>query len=318
MRKIFQWGLAAILTISGAMVFTSCSSDNDDNNGAHGDTAQIEGRWTVDVTGATLTLWGDGKVLRMTELTSNGTGTTDIYYLLNDEIAVGRSHQTFHYSASADGKLTMTMDDSQATETMTWSMADGRLTLKTGSSAVDGFAIDNGTNRELTLQKADAATERRMAEWNAADDLINVPAPARYTVFVYGNAGGTMDFIIEEGLWERLKPLLTDQSNVRVVCFYKYGKDLPEDEMPFQGKYADPGDIVWFELNSETDLNKIKEEGLQALGLEQEAKDMKLCDSATLQMFMRYSSLLCPASNYVFTIWGHGSGFNALNDIPGK
>ena len=75
---------------------------------------------------------------------------------------------------------------------------------------------------------------------------------------------------------------------------------------------------MWFELNSETNLDKLREEGLQTLGLGQEAKDMKLCDPATLQMFMRWSSLLCPASNYVFTIWGHGSGFDATHDIPGK
>jgi hypothetical protein len=224
---------------------------------------------------------------------------------LNEDIAVDRSHQTFRYTATADGQLTTTMDDNKATETATWSMANGRLTLKTD-------------DREVTLQKADAVTEKRISEWNADDDILDVPAPARYTVFVYGNAGGTMDYYIEQGLWESLNPLLTDQSNVRVICLYKYGMDKPEDDEPFTGKYADLGDIVWFELNSETDLNSIKTTGLQALGLEQEAKDMKLCDPATLQMFLRYSSLLCPASNYVFTVWGHGSGFDATHDIPGK
>jgi hypothetical protein len=234
----------------------------------------------------------------MTVLANDGTGTTDIYYLLNDDIAIGRSRQTFRYSATADGRLTMTMDDSQATETATWSLTDGRLTLQT-----DDYRV--------TLQKADDATERRIVEWNADDDLISVPAPARYTVFVYGNAGGQMDNIIEEGLWERLKPLLTDGSNVRVVCFYKYGEET-------SSKYGYEGDIIWFELNSDTDLDNLKVEGLQALGLGQEAKDMKICDPATLQMFLRYSSLLCPASNYVFTVWGHGSGFDAMHDIPGK
>ena len=297
MRKTFT------LLLMPLLMLTACSKD--DNSATQGATTPIEGRWTADVTGATQTLWGDGKALRMTELASDGTGSTDIYYLLNEDIAIGRSHQTFRYTASADGQLTMTMDGSQATETTTWSMADGRLTLQT-----DG--------QPLTLQKADAATERRMAEWNADADLISVPAPARYTVFVYGNAGGTMDYIIEEGLWERLKPLLTDEAGVRVVCFYKYGMDKPEDDEPFTGKYADPGDVVWFELNSHTDLNSIRTEGMQALGLAQEAKDMKLCDPATLRMFMRYSSLLCPADNYVFTVWGHGTGFDATHDIPDK
>lgn len=293
--------MAAIL-ICGATVFTACSS-NEDNNTSQGGTAQIIGRWTADVTGATETLWGDGKALRMTELSSDGTGSTDIYYLLNEDIAVGRSHQTFRYTASADGQLTMTIDGNKATETATWSMTDGRLTLQT-----------NG--QSLTLQKTDAVTEKRIIEWNAEGDLISVPAPARYTVFVYGNAGGTMDEIIEYGLWERLKPLLTDESNVRVICFYKYGKDLPKN--PFTGKFADPGDILWFELNSQTDFSKLKTAGLQRLGFKQEAQDMKLCDPATLRMFMRYSSLFCPAKNYVFTVWGHGDGFSAITDVPGK
>ena len=201
---------------------------------------------------------------------------------------VGRSHQTFRYTATADGRLTMTMDGSQQTATATWSVADGRLTLTTASSVVNGFPVD--TNNELTMQKTDAATEKRMAEWNADEDLIDVPAPARYTVFVYGNAGGDMDNIIEEGLWERLKPLLTDQTDVRVMCFYKYGEET-------NSKYGYEGDIVWFELTSETDLDNLREEGLQTLGLGQEAKDMKLCDPSTLQMFMRWSSLLCPAEN---------------------
>lgn len=111
------------------LVLTACS--NDDNPTPSGTTAQITGRWTTDVTGATPALWGDGKAMQMTELNSDGTGCTDIYYLLNEDIAVGRSHQTFRYTASADGQLTMTMDDSQATETATWSVADGRLTLQT-------------------------------------------------------------------------------------------------------------------------------------------------------------------------------------------
>ena len=129
MKKIQLWMIAAILVIYGSTVLTSCS--NDDNNAAQGGMLQITGRWTADVTGATETLWGDGKALRMTVLNSDGTGSTDIYYLLNEDIAVGRSHQTFRYTATADGQLTTTMDDNKATETATWSMANGRLTLKT-------------------------------------------------------------------------------------------------------------------------------------------------------------------------------------------
>ena len=133
MKKILNRMTAAIL-ICGLTVFTACTSDNDDNPTPGGTTAELVGRWTADVTGATATLWGDGKAMQTTELKSDGTGSTDTYYLLNEDIAIARSHQTFRYTATADGRLTMTMDGSQQTATATWSVADGRLTLKTASS----------------------------------------------------------------------------------------------------------------------------------------------------------------------------------------
>ena len=166
------------------------------------------------------------------------------------------------------------------------------------------------------LQKADATMAAKFDTWSQKEDLIPVPQPSKFTVFVYGNAGGTMDIAIEEGFWEQAKAFLTDHDNVRVVCFYKYGKDLPK--APFSGKYANPGDIVWFELTSETDLDKIKEEGFQAMGFGDQAIALKLCDPDALKMFIEFSSLVCPAEQYVFSIWGHGSGFSPMTDVPGK
>lgn len=166
------------------------------------------------------------------------------------------------------------------------------------------------------LQKADATMAAKFDTWSQTEDLIPVPQPAKFTVFVYGNAGGTMDIAIEEGFWEQAKAFLTDHDNVRVVCFYKYGKDLPK--APFSGKYANPGDIVWFELTSETDLDKIKDEGFQAMGFGDQAIALKLCDPDALKMFIEFSSLVCPAEQYVFSIWGHGSGFSPMTDVPGK
>ena len=141
---------------------------------------------------------------------------------------------------------------------------------------------------------------------------------ARYTVFVYGNAGGTMDAIIEYGFWEKIQPLLKDPGNVRVVCFYKYGKKPSDEKNSYSGKYADPGDIVWFELSDTTDLKEIRSDGFQAHGFVEEAKAMKLCDPTTLNMFIQISSLQCPAEQYVFSIWGHGNGLSPMNDVPGK
>ena len=166
------------------------------------------------------------------------------------------------------------------------------------------------------LQKADATMTAKFDAWCQAEDLIPVPQPSKFTVFVYGNAGGTMDIAIEEGFWEQAKKFLADHNNVRVVCFYKYGKDLPQ--APFSGKYATPGDIVWFELTSETDLDKIKNEGFQAMGFGDQAIRLKLCDPDALKMFIEFSSLVCPAEEYVFSIWGHGSGFSPFTDVPSK
>jgi hypothetical protein len=94
--------------------------------------------------------------------------------------------------------------------------------------------------------------------------------------------------------------------------------DLPEENKPFTGKYADPGDIVWFELSSKTDLDKLRKEGLSNYGFEEQAKKLKLCDPSSIRMFMELSSLVCPAEEYIFTIWGHGDGFEPMFDIPGK
>ena len=167
------------------------------------------------------------------------------------------------------------------------------------------------------LQKTDNDMASKFDTWSK-EDLIPVPQPSKFTVFVYGNAGGTMDIAIEEGFWEQAKAFLTDHNNVRVVCFYKYGKDLPEVGKSFTGKYAAPGDIVWFELTSESNLDKIKEEGFQAMGFGDQAIALKLCDPDALKMFIEFSSLVCPAEQYVFSIWGHGTGFSPFTDVPGK
>ena len=177
------------------------------------------------------------------------------------------------------------------------------------------YAAAEATALTEGLQKVDATMAAKFDTWSK-EDLIPVPQPSKFTVFVYGNAGGTMDIAIEEGFWEQAKSFLTDHDNVRVVCFYKYGKDLPE--APFSGKYAEPGDIVWFELTSETDLDKIKDEGFQAMGFGDQAIALKLCDPDALKMFIEFSSLVCPAKEYVLGIWGHGTGFKATEDVPGK
>ena len=296
--------LAAILVIiCGTSVFTSCTSDNDDNPSPEsGANSELVGQWYSDVSGDTYAAWTYGKAWQQTELKADGTGVTNIYYL-DGNVAMAREHYSFTYTAT-DGVLTMDIAERNTKTTARYTVSDGKLTMTEG-------------DHQLAMQKMDDAKAKDFDAWNRKDNLVNVPQPARYTVFVYGNAGGTMDKIIEYGFWEKIQPLLKDHNNVRVVCFYKYGKDLPP-KMRFTGKYADPGDIVWFELNDTTDLENLRSEGLQAQGYEKEAKAMKLCDPTTVNAFIQLSSLVCPAEQYVFSIWGHGSGLDPMNDVPGK
>ena len=303
MKNLMQWVLAATL-ICGTSVFTSCSSDNDDNpvpeSGASG---ELVGQWYSDVSGATHAAWTYGKAWQQTELKSDGTGVTNIYYLSGDK-AVAREHYSFTYTAT-DGVLTMDIAERNTKTTARYAVSNGKLTMTEG-------------DHQLAMQKMDDAKAKDFDAWSRKANLVNVPQPARYTVFVYGNAGGTMDAIIEYGFWEKIQPLLKDPGNVRVVCFYKYGKKPSDENNSYAGKYADPGDIVWFELSDTTDLKEIRSDGFQAHGFVEEAKAMKLCDPTTLNMFIQISSLQCPAEQYVFSIWGHGNGLNPMTDVPGK
>ena len=296
---------AAVLCCTMATaVLTACSSIDNPSDPTHGGDGTIVGNWCSDVSGMTYAKWNYGKTWQNTVFNSDGTGYTRIYYTLED-IAIGCEKIDFTYKASADGVLTMTPTDRDVMDAK-WQLVGGELRM----------GNDDGIS--LSLKKTPADMADKFDSWSKADDVYEVPQPAKYTVFVYGNAGGTMDKIIEYGFWERTKDFLKDHNNVRVICMYKYGMDRPEPDRRFSGKYAQPGDIVWFELNDETDLNKIKDEGMQAIGMGEEAKQLKICDPNTMRMFLEFSSLQCPAKDYILAIWGHGSGFDAMNDVPGK
>ena len=286
--------LAAVLCCAiTTTVLTSCSAEDNSSGDPTHDKAVV-GNWYADTTNKTFPLWNYGPAWNKMTFNADGTGSFDTFYTLEGK-AIARDNQTFTYTTTSDGHLTMVMEDGNFD--YTYQLSGGQLTL----------AYDD---KVVAYDKADAEMASKFDEWSQ-QELIQVPNAARYTVFVYGNAGGGMDDIIEKGFWEEVKPLLTDNLNVRVVCFYKYGQKTISE-------YEDDGDIVWFELNSKTDLNKLREEGFANHGLAEQAKKLKLCDPASLQMFMELSSLLCPAKEYVFSIWGHGSGFEPLNDVPGK
>ena len=282
-----------------AGMFVSCKNDNDEP----GKGGSIQGCWYADASGKTYAKWTYGDTWQKTVFNADGTGNTAIYYLIED-VAIACETDTFTYTAN-DGRLTM-------------------ISNKGGRTVTAAYTADKNTlqlcddRRQLSYAKPSDAMEAKFNAWSKTKEMIAVPQPAKHMVLVYGNAGGMMDDVIEYGFWEKAQMFLTDSTNVRVACLYKYGKDQPEINRPFAGKYSNPGDVVWFELNSRTDLNRIKDEGMQAIGLGDEAQRMKICDPNMLRAFLAFTSLHCPAENYTFAIWGHGSGFDPKTDLPGK
>ena len=309
MKKFMMMVVFSTLTICSAMLMlTSCTdaigSMDNPVNPTPSDDGTIVGNWCSDVSGLTYAKWNYDKTWQNTEFKADGTGSTRIYYTLSDK-PIGIEKINFTYTASADGALTMTPSDRE-TMTAKWQITGGEL------------RISNGDDISLSFKKTSSDMATKFDAWNQTENVFDVPQPAKHTIFVYGNAGGSMDTYIEYGFWERAKAFLTDHNNVRVICFYKYGKDQPEYGKPFSGKYAEPGDIVWFELNDQTDLNKIKEDGFQAHGLGDLAKLLQICNPNTMRLFLECSSLQCPAESYSLAIWGHGDGFNPMEDVPGK
>ena len=305
MKKFFMTFVSVLYCTLAMTMFIACSEDDNSGGVVPGVDSRIVGNWCSKVTGMTYAKWNYGDAWQNTEFEADGTGSTRIYYTVEND-AVGCEKIDFTYTASSTGDLVMTPKDREKMKAK-WQVVGDELRLGDGESI------------SLKFEKTPSAMANKFDTWSKDEEMYEVPKPAKYTVFVYGNAGGEMDNVIEFGFWERVKQYLTDHDNVRVVCLYKYGKDeVKGDVHSFTGKYAEPGDIVWFELTDKTDLNKIREDGMQAIGMGEEAKKLKICDPNTLRMFLEFSSLACPADDYVFAIWGHGSGFDPMSDVPGK
>lgn len=305
MKKFFMTFVSVLCCTMAMTMFVACSEDDNSGGVVPGVDSRIVGNWCSKVTGMTYAKWNYGDAWQNTEFKADGTGSTRIYYTVEND-AVGCEKIDFTYTASSTGDLVMTPKDREQMKAK-WQLVGDELRLGDGESI------------SLKFEKTPSAMANKFDTWSKDEEMYEVPKPAKYTVFVYGNAGGEMDNVIEFGFWERVKQYLTDHDNVRVVCLYKYGKDeVKGDVHSFKGKYAEPGDIVWFELTDKTDLNKIREDGMQAIGMGEEAKKLKICDPNTLRMFLEFSSLACPADDYVFAIWGHGSGFDPMSDVPGK
>ena len=294
--------MAALFCCAMTMaVLTACSVDD---NPAPPTPDKIVGKWYADFSGMTYAKWTFGKTWQTLEFNADGTGEAMVYFNIGEDEPYAREARSFSYTTTDDGQLKMVAE--KDTKDVQFQMVGDKLMM-----TIDGTQVE--------FRKCDGDMAAKIDQWSKVDDLIEVPEPAEYTVFVYGNANGKMDYIIENGFWAKAKEFLTDHDNVRVVCFYKYGKPFEhEGQMYFTGQYADPGDIVWFELTNTTDLEKISENGFASLGMADFAKQLKLCDPNTLQAIIECSSLICPAKDYVFAIWGHGAGFVPYSDVPNK
>ena len=129
---------------------------------------------------------------------------------------------------------------------------------------------------------------------------------ADYTLFIYGHAGGRMDWIIEN-VYEKVKPMLTDNKKLRVLFFYKYGHK--DQDFAFSGKYANEDEVLRFELTSKTDLSKLRTDAC----FEEKSK-FQLYDQQNLTEQLNWVAKTAPAKNYIIMLYGHGAGFSAKDD----
>jgi hypothetical protein len=139
---------------------------------------------------------------------------------------------------------------------------------------------------------------------------------AQYGIIIYGNTGGKMDGLIEENFFDMVAPLLTDPSKVRVGVCYKYGRDKDNTvggytfKHTFNGKYANAGQVVMFELNAETPLS----EGSLGKNYGKDWPEMRMFDEETLTEVIDYFKESMPDEKYIMLIYGHGGGWDQLND----
>lgn len=126
---------------------------------------------------------------------------------------------------------------------------------------------------------------------------------ADYTVIVYGMSGGKMDYTIED-VWQELRGYLSDQ-RVRVIFAYKYGKGGES----FTGHYANPGDVVFFELTKDTRFEDLRN---YVIG----DSTYKLYSADNLTYVLNRAVQEAPAKKYVLVTYGHGSGFDPSWDYP--
>ena len=151
---------AAIFCCAMTMaVFTACS-ENDDNL-APGVDKMIVGNWFSDVSGMTYAKWNYGKTWQNTKFNADGTGSTRIYYTMDDK-AIGCEKIDFTYKASADGVLTMTPTDRDVM-TAQWQVVG------------DELRFGDGDDIDLSFKKTTSDMVAKFDTWSKTDGMIDVP-----------------------------------------------------------------------------------------------------------------------------------------------
>lgn len=146
--------LALVAIVMMVLAWASCTRKNEI------DIRALDGTWYTDLTGKTHFQWNDGPALNVWTFHVDGTGVCDVFFLANDQ-PKAIEHQPFTYTIN--GKLvTFVMEDS------TWdgivTMADGKLTIDSGGSAV-------------TFDRASAEQIARFEAWSKMELMQVTPTP---------------------------------------------------------------------------------------------------------------------------------------------
>jgi len=153
---------AAIMLTMMMSMLTSCTSRNDNPTSKVTDVSALVGTWYTDLTGKTHFQWNEGPALNVWTFQADGTGVCDVFFTANDQ-PKAIEHQPFTYTIDGD-IMTFVMEDS------TWdgkiSMADGKLTIDAGGSAI-------------TFNRADAEQKARFEEWSKMELMQVTPTPTK-------------------------------------------------------------------------------------------------------------------------------------------
>ena len=143
--------------------FVACTTDSSDNP-AKGIDARIVGDWFSDVSGMTYAKWNYGKTWQNTKFNADGTGSTRIYYMYEDDV-IGCEKIDFTYTASANGVLTMTPTDREAMHA-NWQLVG------------DELGLGDGDDISLSFKKTTSDMAAKFDTWSKDNEMIDVPQPA--------------------------------------------------------------------------------------------------------------------------------------------